>query len=456
MGKRTLKEMGFKVTKKARKLTPAQRVAQRGAARLIGTAARYYLTKKYGGVGAAAYQAGKYMYDKATQSRSRQKNKSTQTMSRRRYVTTGVYSGKFRSPMKKYVNTRWDRFHKYGVVGVNEAIGNAADPFAIYICNEVANSRDVIYYIAAALIRKVVEMAGGRVTGNNQPVFSTDCGATETAGWVIRMTRQNPVMNTFVNVDHTTVVGGTFESIVLTFRNELEVYCSGFGELNNSNTDEPLWIGVVRDGEIRSKIFFNETFIQLYATSEVKVQNRTLATGGSADAENVNNNPLQGKIYLFNGVPKPKGNQQVVGGTTPSMFTFERMQYPRSVSIFGATSPAGLTVNMREPPPAKQFWNCYKCNNVRLEPGAIKSYYASERRYGNVLKMLKKIRLQLTADGSYSTYSSFKVQMLAFEDVINANAAENISVQYEIERKIGMMVSVKPKKFYTADFFTTT
>ena len=58
--------------------------------------------------------------------------------------------------------------------------------------------------------------------------------------------------------------------------------------------------GLVFEAEIR----FDEEIMCVVGASELKVQNRTLAANNSTDAEDVNNNPLVGKIYEFSGMPK--------------------------------------------------------------------------------------------------------------------------------------------------------
>lgn len=411
------------------------------------------------GVAAAGY--GGYRLYKNLKAERARRMKAKQSKVKRlvRYNTTGTYGGKFNKVSRSGARSVWDSYNKTGVVSVNEIIGSVTDNDAVYIVNEAINSRDVIYYIAAAVIRRLIEMAGGRVTGNTEPSFSITHGSTESNQFTIRLEYANTVTGGSGNLDYGFVSTTEFQDIVEHYRNIFEQYCSGYGELNNQNTDEfvriYLFQGAAENGVIRSQMYFNETFVDIKGTAEVKVQNRTKATGGSEDAENINSNPLQGRAYLFQGVPKPKGNQYNIGGTNGSMFPFERMPYTSAVSKFGGNT-AGFNVNMKEPPNAKQFWNCSKASKIRLEPGQIKSFWVSQQKSGNVLHILKRIRLQLDASGAFSNYSIFKVQMLAFEDVINANAAETISVQYEVERKLGVKVFTKQKKYYKTEYHLVT
>lgn len=375
--------------------------------------------------------------------------------SQRRYVTTGGYRGAIKAS-RRGIRSTWDVYNKYGVVDINEIYGSVSDQTCVYIVNEVINTRDAIYYMIGAMLRKLIEMAGGRVTGNTSTVFSTTSGSASSTNYIIRLQTQNSTTGATQTIDYSLIATTQFQSIVEAFRSSFESYCAGYGKADNDNCIEPVRFILINGStptteSVQAEMYFNETFIDIKGKSEMKVQNRTLATGGSADAENINNNPLQGRSYVFRGVPKPKANAFIQGGTNGALYAFERLDYPNAVSTFGATSTAALDQNMREPPLPSLFWNVKKSSKVRLEPGAIKSFYESDYLSGNVLSLLKKMRLQTNASGAYINYSAMKLQMIAFEDVINANAEELISIQYEIERTIGVKCYVKQKKYYKTE-----
>lgn len=373
-----------------------------------------------------------------------------------KWHTTGKYVGPFKKVTKRGARTAFDAYNKVGVVHTSETIGSVTDQDCCYIMNEVINSRDLIYYIVCAMIRKLIEKAGFRVEGIDSCPFDKDAGDSNEVNYHVQLVTHNYQTGAATVRDYKVLAGNTFGVICDDFRNSFEQYCSGHGELALENMDEPykfvLWQGP-DDGtgaNIRSVMIMNETFIDLFGTAEMKVQNRTKATGGSEDAENVNNNPLQGWSYLFNGVPKAKANGREAAVSQPATLVFERMQYPNGVTSFGIG--VGTSPDFKEPPFPKMFWNCVKASKIRLEPGNIKSFTAAKRRSGNVLKILKTIRLQLNIPGTYSTYSVHPVQMIALEDVINANAAETISVQFEVERKLGVKCWTKQKKYFRTDY----
>lgn len=378
---------------------------------------------------------------------------------RKKFITRGHYTGRFKRPTRKSARTIFDKYNKTGCVLTTETIGNVQDTDCCYIINEVMNSRDVIRYIVSAFMRRLFEKAGFRVEGGDRAVLDIGLGIFNDAKYHITLYRLNKSTGAVSSDDYSVGTLDKFDDIVDFFVPFFENYSSGFGLNDDNNTNElhkmSFWYDNGTVGTVPlvlSMLLFSETFIQMFGYTELKVQNRTKAAGGSEDAENINNNPLQGWSYLFNGVPKAKGNSLIQGGDF-TYLNFERLPYPKGVQTFGGSDPA-QTFNIREPPIPKQFWNCAKAKRIRLEPGEIKKMVASKYKQGNILRILKAIRLSRDGLYQYSTYSIFPVQMIAMEDVINGSVEEEISVQYEIERKLGVKCYNKEKKFYTTDFQT--
>jgi len=435
----------------------ARRVAGRAgaavAARGLGAAGAVGLG--VAGVGYGAYRVYNYLKNR----NARQQALKKPAAKRVRFDTNGGYAGRVQKPTRRGVRTGFDQFNKNGVVFVNEVIGNQTDQDSVFILNEAVNSRDVIFYMLCAMMRRLLEKAGCRIRGHNDAIMTPNAGNVSSTGYLVRMVKINLLTGVQVTHDFTILAATTFKALCEDYRNEFEQYATGHGELNNQNVDELfnllLLFGNSESQDVRAELLFNETFIDFYGKSELKIQNRTKATGGSEDAENVNNNPLQGRTYIFKGVPKPKANGYIVGGANSGTFGFERLLFNNAISVFGGNS-GGMDPNFKEPPSPKLFWNCFKAGKIRLDPGQIKSFIVTERHSGNILKLLKKFRLQLDAGGLVTTYSAFKTQMVALEDVINANAAETISVQYELERTLGVKCWNKQKKWYKSEYALST
>lgn len=414
--------------------------------RIVSSAVGAAASRIHPGLG-LAYKAGKMAYGAYKMYKSFRGKKEFKAKTR---YTDGGFAGKVRVS-RKFVRNSFDSYNKYGCVEVRESLGNVTDPDSVYIINESVNTRDAIFYMIGAFMRKLIEKAGLRITGYNSAIVTGNAGATNETPYSMRVISQNVVSGAETIVTFTILANSSFGEMVTFFVPTFEEYSAGYGRFSTSNSNELYKAAFIQGTEtpiVLADMLFNETFVDIMSKSDMKVQNRTVATGGSADAENVSNNPLQGRLYLFRGVPKPKANGRDISGTNGALYPFERIGYPAGRSAFGGNL-AGLGTDLKEPPFPKLFWNCYKAGSIRLDPGQIKQYSVVAKKKGNILKMLKSLRLNMDSVGSpFSTYSVFPVQMIALEDVINANAAENINVQYEIQKTIGVKCWAKQKKYF--------
>lgn len=372
-----------------------------------------------------------------------------------KWATRGHYQGRF-AKLSKRSGRSYDKFNRSGWHTVVENIGSVTDVDCCYLMNSSANSKDVLYYTLAALIRKLFQIGGIRLTGINESVGATTGGATSGINLLVRLVSINlqTGLETATPAAYPVTTLVLVSDIVTYFMPFVEDYCAGAGKASDFNMEAPYKI-VLLDAVpttvayevVRSEILLHECDAFIKTKSVMKVQNRTKATGGSEDAENINNNPLQGKIYWFQGLPKPKNIGKRNAGLNSAVFPFLRMPYPNEVFGFGS-STGGFDPEFREPPSPGHFYNCKMSAKVRLEPGAIKTYTVHGARGQNILKLWRSLRIERNASSTFIQHSSFPCQMIALEDVINANAAENISVQYEVERELGAFVSIK-KKMWT-------
>lgn len=379
-----------------------------------------------------------------------------------RWVTRGHFEGRFRRPTRR-AGRSMDQFNKKGWSTVTELTGDVTDADCCYLLNASVAARDVLYWSLAATVRKLFEIAGGRPTGVGDTVFPPTGGATSSSGMQVYMTSINlqtglETASLFYDI----VTATTFANVVDALLPYVEGFSAGFGQNSDSNMEMPYQITLMEKipivpltdpltyhNIVRAQVIFNETTVTIGASSQMKVQNRTKATGGSEDAENINNNPLQGRLYYLTGLPKPKNNGKRPGGANSAVFPFERLQYPNELSYFGAAS-GGFDPEFREPPSPGFFYNCGKSSYVRLEPGNIKTYTCYYKKTMLITKLWRMVRLQrnsVVSGDNFVQYSAFPCQMIGLEDVINANAAENISIQFEVERKFGAFVTVRKNRW---------
>jgi len=427
-----------------------------GAAGMIGAAgsiARGAVTGGWMGAGkAAAMHVGRWGAKRLFKHFTRNRTKRS-TSSATKWHTTGGYQGSFKRPTRG-AGRSMDIYNKKGWTAVSEYTGSVSDPDCCYLLNAAVSANDVLFYSMAAAVRKLFELAGISPTGLNEGMFTPSGGSfnsTQLQVGLISINLQTGLETASVFYAITTT--SLFADVVGAFMPYIQNYSAGSGSSADANMELPYKLVLTEQVPttvpyqvVNAEVLFSECSITLSGKSIMKVQNRTKATGGSEDETNINNNPLQGRIYQLSGLPKPKANGKRIGGLNSAVFPFERLQYPDEVSSFGSAS-GGFDPEFREPPSPGYFYNCSKSSFVRLEPGAIKSYTLGYSKHMNILRLWRMVRLQRNTGNTFVQFSTFPVQMLALEDVINANAAENISIQFEVERHFGAYASIKHNRF---------
>lgn len=354
------------------------------------------------------------------------------------------------------------RFNRDGIVHRKELTGTADDNDCVYAMNQGVCSYDAVRFIISALLRKLFEKAGIRCIGMNE-YFPTSNGG------VTALVNYRPYLNT-INMQ-TKVVSplagpilatNTLYTISTTFLTPFMAYVSG--------TDNVLGVGdpanlevlsefVLMDettNSIVSQIRLDEVEVELKGISTMKVQNRTLSSDSTASVENVGNSPVEGRIYRFQGIPRHKGLAARTTGPVSLNGTeyFNMCPVDYSCKTWGASSMASFHSDFKEPPPPGAFYNCKSSAHVYLNPGKIKTFTTHAYKKDNLLRLLKKLRIQYGSGGSsYSEmYSIFPTQLLAMEDVINITTGPSVKLAFEFERTLGVLVHERKQKFMRTFF----
>lgn len=383
-----------------------------------------------------------------------------------KWQTRGNFVGAFRKPSRKS-GRGLEKFNKKGFVFVKENTGTVTDANVCYIMNQVVDPYTLLQQLNAAILRTLFEKVGMRVTGYDDYFPSGDNGATNRNEMTLELLTVND--RTGVASVGATIIWSATQTMRAICENAavfavMQSYCNGVtspaGVGAAGNLEVPLkWIlwsnedAAANKQSFMGEILFDEIIITLYGKSELKVQNRTKASSGSGvEADDVSNNPLQGKLYTFKGIPRVKIQSQVLG--QPVTHQFNLMQIDKNF-VKTLTGAELIVKELQEPVPPGFFWNCSGCANVRLDPGQIKNSYVSQSVKLPILLLLKRMRLQFgpNAAPTFSVnYSIFKSQMIGLEDVINVNALELISVAFEIERTVAISASIKKKKYCKTSF----
>ena len=374
------------------------------------------------------------------------------------------YAGKFRR-MNKRSGRNMDRYHRAGVVSVDEVVGLKSDPNCVYVLAEVCTGKKVIINSVAAVIRLLFTKAGISVTGWEDSPWPRLVGAGSTSStdgdYYIGLIGSDMTAGTHtLEASCGSTADQSFKDIVGEFVDWILVWSQGYGALSTSNDKMPYAFVLYKhvgsannlgSTDIKlSEVVLGEACVDLSASMTCKVQNRTASATGSEDEENVTNCPLQGRMYEFNGTPRCKVD--AFQGSTYGAYKFQQF-YTQNNGLEMFT-PDNMDVTLKEPPPPGLFWNCSKSSKIRMEPGNIKTYGLSYRKVGiPIIRLWRSIKYEVTqSTNDFYNYSLFKVLGFGFEEVINLNGASSLSVAVEVERRLGVLCFEKKKKFMKESF----
>lgn len=408
------------------------RVAARLAGRVI----------PYAGAAMAAYDVGRTVYNAF-------KKKRTPTRS------VGRYQGRFKKTKKPSGKTVYSN---KGVYVTSEVHGTVADPDCIYISHCSIDQYECIKYAIYALIRKLFEKANFRVASVDELLISTSI--TTAVDWRVQLTQLNGTTGVeTVRLTHDTVATSTVRSVGNAFLNSFITYSAGqanSGSGTSATDQEQLHriilyrqdFNVSRADVFEAELRFDEEIMCVTGKSEMKIQNRSLSSTGSADGDDVNNNPLVGRRYYFGSMPKLRDK---------TGYPFRSLPVNNGVQLVRAATISPGNITWREPPLPTVFTNCKKASIIRLNPGDVKNGTVGWTKSMNFLNFLKRINLEFgAAPGNLVYHSIFPVEMYALEDMINVNAANNINIAYEANKTLGVYFKTRKKVQAVTTYETNT
>jgi hypothetical protein len=374
-------------------------------------------------------------------------------------VPGGAYVGTMNRGLHK--RRSWtEKFNKYGVVEKNERHNTTSDDHCVYAVCDVIAPAEAIYYTIGAILRKLFEKAGFRPGGFDESPFGTKQPFNEMHNMQVVLTYVNSVTGTFGTVVAGIGTSTTFANIIALLVPTFQDYVAQFGISSASNCMELVHMSLEKylnivgvDEQIcLSTVQLNELELSIYGKASLKVQNRTPGAGGTTDAENVTANPIVGRSYIFSGIPKAKTHSTVIGQSLNSSFFFGFLANGNGLGVFGATN-AVTAQSFRTPPEPGTFWNCQKSGRVQLNPGNLKTLSHSYYKKMNVLKFLQLLKFNVNS--GYYAYTVFPCMMVAFEDMMNLDNTNDITIGVSVERYLGCMVTERRKKWMKSNFDTS-
>lgn len=376
---------------------------------------------------------------------------------------TGKYGGKFgKAKAKNKAKQSFAKFTGSGYVVRRETLGTIQDPDCCYLYAHDFPPDEMIGTIAKAIGRKVCEKTfkvkytsiDSLVLGGN---YSPTLGA-----YICMITDVDHVTGSVTTTPINIAEASTVKDVCDAIETRFKLYSAGYGNENASNTIEPFTISVYKQfsGNVESLLLYTmnlyDEIVEIRAQAEMKMQNRSSSSTGSASTDVVDSNPVQGYVFAFSGIPKTRDVIRGQSGSTAAAgraYRFGSITARQGINLVRA---AQLPNEYKEPVVSKSFYNCTGVQRIRLEPGQIKYYRSSYKNKLNVVKLLQKIQLLRNEPGNEArvTRAVGGGSMFAFEDVINVNGSNNISITYELEHTVAA-VSYTRKKGAIMPFFVT-
>lgn len=353
----------------------------------------------------------------------------------------GVYQGKF--GRGGTTRNKFDTYTRYGFVTKTETNGVVADPDCCYITHTTIAPDDVITTLCLSIVRKLfydgVKWDYQKETDvfpNLVPyrLFLEQRNVMDGASALIIFNGNTPS-----ELVGSTEVSGNFAYQLAEFSqyspgpnttqtaNGLQLYKIGLQE-NIGTVATPKWIN-------RAELDLTTLKVHALVKTSIKIQNRSKSATGSSSTDEVNTNPLTGYKYNCFG-PAPR--MRYYAGDS------WRLQSFNTITGVNLTRGSEVENDLREPPMAKQVVNCNKSAKIMLQPGEMKSdglTYTKTMLLNQFLKKLFRRSGNGVGTNSEVTYGIGNSLMFAFEDAINVNSTENISLAFELERTTGVYVS---------------
>lgn len=353
-------------------------------------------------------------------------------------------AGRVRRGSKK-ANNVYLKYLRKGVIDTQQISGIVSDPDCVYISVGAIAVDASINTLAKALVRKLVNMANVYPTDCDSPIpfegLQGNPGSANNTGrfTVIVYDNNNNTIaqRVLLPSDSITAVAGGIQAA-------FNVYAAGSTPPSNNNfislhrmvlrwTTFDTMSGVeTPNSSVIASLMLQDEYVDILTTTNIKLQNRTLADDNSTETTNITVNPIEGVCYATRGVPKPRPE-----------YLRDLSNIPVDSGIRLVRAAQMLTSARTQPPEPRVFQNLRSTRKLYIDPGKIKTdtIYFSKRQ--SLLNWLKSIQDSFGSYGAQPSTVTSPVphHVFSFKDVINIATGNNITVCYEVTRKTAIMLS---------------
>lgn len=340
-------------------------------------------------------------------------------------MSVGYYKGPFKR-VKKNPITSEDVFTGLGFYAVKEQFGKVTASDCVYAGVSGFDLGECAVVVSIAMLRKLFMKHGMDIP--DATVSIIDNLAVSGFNILTVFTNSegvfsNPGAYTFGNAE--TLGTLAVNSKIL---ESIENYAKG-------SSDKILNRLVLRAGEtVLAQLVLKYENVVMEMTAKITLQNRTKgALAATNESDTVDNQPLKGYQYYFK-KQNPRTRMEPTAADTDKWVEFN---YGNTGGIkLISSGGSNIDTVMQEPPTPNFFQNCHKSSKVRLEPGSIKTGYVSnkfDKPYEDFIRNLA----WYNGGNVYRTQRIADTVLFSFEETLNSNSSNLITLSYETEQRSG-------------------
>lgn len=344
---------------------------------------------------------------------------------KKRGSVPNTFGGKIKKGRRKYNSL--DYFAKKGVVSAREqgttAEGSALLKYhAIGVSHATCGADQILIDLGYAFVKSFVSRCFGYTVEDLNQNFIYGGGREIELIVYYRLYPQGTLLN------HMFTIGG---STLASFASVFSTWLKGLVDVNSQVQLVKMLVSYKTVGTVGTQIIgqfdLKRAKVEMYAQSNLKIQNRTINAGGN-EADDVDAQPLIGKTY------DGPGNFYGIQDNYYVPLTSIQSNY--------LVTPSTATGPMPEPLPLSQMRNCRKIGKMRLDPGQIKTSTLVWRKNLNLNSVLYYIGRSIAANNCMKLG---KFRLINLEKELNcllATDANAIKLGIEIDLKTGTAITL--------------
>lgn len=379
--------------------------------------------------------------------------KKPSRMPSKRYGAVGhkmVGRGVYKKYFKRGPRRGPDVYAKKGVMTYREDAGVVEQDKTVYIGHYTSPAEGVFQIVFEAILRKLAKKSGIDFKSTRDIVGKQYGSAAGSEGEVFYATRV--IEGGTLNRQAIAITADmTWQALAAALVTQLKgLITSGIQRLYVEyieicfNTDA----AVPTFNHPSARIYCNNLRVCIKSTSEMAIQNRTLAnTGGTGDEHhsvlNVENNPLQGYSYYCPGNGLRYKYSYDAGGRVTLLADDTKGQIELDPDDAGL--PANYQSLLSRPPMAHMFQGVKGRVKQMLGPGVIKKDYLKTYANTTLNSLLQKYKQWLVNQSEHQIWFG-KSRVFAFEKMMHTNEASEpfMSVGWEINHHMFCYVKETP------------